>query len=365
MVSDAPKPGLPARATARVRPEAPIVMRPHITPEPPRLAPQAGEGRRELVVLLPVFNDWAALRKLLSGLDRALTSGPTEVDVLVVDDGSTQPFDPSSIAPDLRAIRRVEVLHLRRNLGHQRAIAIGLAFVEAERPGCRAVVLMDSDGEDAPEDVPRLLARYEHEGRHKIVFAERTKRSESLVFRLCYVLYRLAHRALTGHGVRVGNFSVIPRERLSCLVASSELWNHYAAAAFASRQPFATVPTTRASRLDGRSQMNFVNLVIHGLSAISVYSDAIGVRLLIATLGMIALDLAALAATLAIRLTTDLAIPGWATTAFGVLLVILLQATMFLFVFSFMILAGRNAAGFLPLRDYAYFVGSERVAYQR
>jgi glycosyltransferase involved in cell wall biosynthesis len=340
-------------------------MRPHITPRPPRSAPDQGADRRELVVLLPVFNDWAALRKLLGGLDRALASGAIEADVLVVDDGSTQPFDPSSIDPDLRAIRRVELLQLRRNLGHQRAIAIGLSFIEAERPECLAVVLMDSDGEDAPEDVPRLIARYEQEGRRKIVFAERTKRSESRLFRVFYVLYRVAHRALTGHGVRVGNFSVIPRERLSCLVATSELWNHYAAAAFQSRQLYTTVPTRRASRLDGRSKMNFVHLVIHGLSAISVYSDAIGVRLLIATMTMIALDLAALAMTLIVRLTTDLAIPGWATTAFGVLLIILLQATMFLFVFSFMILAGRNAASFLPLRDYAYFVGSERVAYHR
>jgi hypothetical protein len=224
---------------------------------------------------------------------------------------------------------------------------------------------MDSDGEDAPEDVPRLVARSEQEGRRKIVFAERTKRSESRSFRAFYVLYRTAHRVLTGHRVRVGNFSVIPRDRLAGLVASSELWNHYAAAAFTSRQPFATVPTRRARRLDGRSKMNFVNLVIHGLSAISVYSDAIGVRLLIATTALIGLDLAALALTLLVRLTTDLAIPGWATTAFGVLLIILLQSTMFLFVFSFMILAGRNAASFLPLRDYAYFVGSERVAYQR
>jgi glycosyltransferase involved in cell wall biosynthesis len=340
-------------------------MRPHITPVPPRDDLDGREARRDLVVLLPVFNDWAALSKLLGALDLALASGAIEAEVLVVDDGSTEPIDPAAFGPGFRAIRRVEVLGLRRNLGHQRAIAIGLAFVEAERPACRAVVLMDSDGEDAPEDVPRLIARHEQEGRGKIIFAERTKRSESRLFRAFYVLYRMAHRVLTGHWVRVGNFSVIPRDRLSCLVATSELWNHYAAAAFASRQPYATVPTRRATRLDGRSRMNFVSLVIHGLSAISVYSDAIGVRLLIATLAMIGMDLAALATTLAVRLTTDLAIPGWATTAFGVLLIILLQATMFLFVFSFMILAGRNAASFLPLRDYSYFVASERVAYQQ
>ena len=46
--------------------------------------------------------------------------------------------------------------------------------------------------------------------------------------------------------VRVGNFSAIPRRRLESLVAVSELWNHYAAAAFQSRQPYCTIPTQRA-----------------------------------------------------------------------------------------------------------------------
>ena len=319
----------------------------------------------EITILLPVFNDWAALRKLLAQVDPVLAEHQLSVHVLVVDDGSTQAPPPGPLIDQALAIDQVEVLHLRRNLGHQRAIAIGLAHLEAERPACQLVVVMDSDGEDDPHDIPRLIARTEQLDRYAMVFAERTKRSESLLFQVCYHLYRLCHRILTGRGVRVGNFSVIPRRRLSSLVATSELWNHYAAAAFTSRQPFETIPTSRARRLDGRSKMNFVGLVIHGLSAISVYSDTIGVRLLLATLVMMGLDLALLGATLGIRLTTNLAIPGWATTVFGVLLIILLQATLFLFVFSFMILAGRNAASFLPTRDYIYFIGSKREVYRR
>ena len=319
----------------------------------------------EVTILLPVYNDWAALDKLLLRLDGVLFDHNTSVHILVVDDGSAQAMLESQFAGSYRAIGLIEILGLRRNLGHQRAIAIGLAFLEAEREACQLVVVMDSDGEDDPLDVPRLIDRSNQTGRHSMVFAERTKRSESILFRGCYHLYRLVHRVLTGRSVRVGNFSAIPRKRLASLVATSELWNHYAAAAFTSRQPFETIPTSRARRLDGQSKMNFVGLVIHGLSAVSVYSDTIGVRLMIATLLMIGLDVLALVVTLIVRLTTNLAIPGWTTTVFGVLLIILLQATLFLFVFSFMILAGRNAASFLPRRDYGYFVGSLEEVYRR
>ena len=335
----------------------------------PRPVPPASVGDRhglaELTIMLPVYNDWAALGKLLAQVDEILARDQLRAHVLVVDDGSTQsaPGEPLVVLP--RAIDQVEILQLRRNLGHQRAIAIGLAHLEAERPESRLVVVMDSDGEDDPSDIPRLIERCDQTDRRAMIFAERTKRSESIVFQVFYFLYRLVHRILTGRGVRVGNYSVIPRRRLESLVATSELWNHYAAAAFTSRQPFETIPTQRAKRLAGRSKMNFVGLVIHGLSAISVYSDTIGVRLLIATVLMMAVDVALLLMTLAVRLTTGLAIPGWATTVFGVLLIILLQATLFLFVFSFMILAGRNAASFLPTRDYIHFVGSKSEVYRR
>ena len=322
-------------------------------------------GHAEVTILLPVYNDWVALGKLLVRVDAVLKAAQIAVRILIVDDGSTQTRPVACLEGPFEAFASVAVLRLRRNLGHQRAIAIGLSHLEAEFPACQLVVVMDSDGEDDPQDVPRLIARAVQTERQAIIFAERTKRSESLVFQICYHLYRLVHRVLTGRSVRVGNFSVIPRPRLESLVATSELWNHYAAAAFTSKQPFETIPTARAVRLDGRSKMNFVGLVIHGLSAVSVYSEIIGVRLLIATLLMIGLDVLALVVTLLVRLTTTLAIPGWATTVFGVLLIILLQATLFLFVFSFMILAGRNSAGFLPRRDYIHFVGSTAEVYRR
>jgi hypothetical protein len=313
-----------------------------------------------IVILLPVFNDWDALQMLLEELDGVLLSQGIEVDVLVVDDGSSIPGVPHHMG-DFGAIRQIRLLKLRRNLGHQRAIAVGLAYIEAKVP-CRAVVVMDSDGEDDPRDVPRLLQQCQAEKYQKIVFAERSKRSESWAFRFFYAIYQLLHRLLTGQRVRVGNFSVIPRPRLASLVGVAEIWNHYAAAVFKSRQPCCGIAACRAPRLAGRSRMSFVSLVIHGLSAISVHADVVGVRLLIASLTGILLAAAGLAAIVAIRLLTTLAIPGWATSAAGILAVVLLQLVLFSVVFCFMTLSNRQGTTVLPLRDYPYFVASvERI----
>jgi polyisoprenyl-phosphate glycosyltransferase len=321
-------------------------------------APPRKSSGSDTVIVVPIFDDWTSLDVLVTRLDAALAEQSLRADLLVVDDASVTPAPERTFAEKpLRALARIDVLRLRHNLGHQRAIAIGLAYVENV---CAhdVVVVMDGDGEDNPSDVPRLVARLHEEHGQKIVFAERTRRSESLTFRVCYFFYRAAHRFLTGRGVRVGNFSALPRPRLASLVAVSALWNHYAAAAYQSRQPSCTIPTQRAPRIHGTSRMNAVALVAHGLSAISVQSEIVGVRLVVMALVVAVLAVLGLLTTLGVRILTDLAIPGWATYTAGILTLILFQALLSATVFSFMILAGRQGTTFLPLRDYRYYVGS-------
>jgi glycosyltransferase involved in cell wall biosynthesis len=308
-----------------------------------------------LLVLIPIYNDWQAASLLLRRLDKVLAQCGLSPDVLLVDDGSTMRPSATISNHNFVAIERIEVLALRRNLGHQRAIAIGLAYVQDHiKPG--AVLVMDGDGEDAPEDVPRLVSRLSVERGQKVIFAERTKRSESLAFRVCYNLYRLSHLLLTGIPVRVGNFSIIPKLQLERLVVVSELWNHYAASVFKARLPRETIPTVRARRLSGQSHMNFVALVGHGLSALSVHAELIGVRLLVMTGIAIIFISVLLAAVFGVHLSTSLVIPGWAMTVVELLLAILVQAIAFTILFVFVILHGRSQPLFIPMRDYAFFV---------
>ncbi len=324
-------------------------------------SPRAGRSGQplSLVIVIPVFNDFVSAELLIRALDPILHAHALPSKVLLVDDGS--PGSPKPHCGSLQAIASVDVLRLRRNLGHQRAIAIGLAYVQANLAG-DAVLVMDGDGEDRPEDVPRLAQAFAESPVGTIIFAGRTKRSESITFGIFYWLYRVLHRLLTGFGVRVGNFSLVPFQCLSTLSVASEMWNHYAAAVFKTRLPYRSVPTERGTRLQGTPQMRFVDLVTHGLSAIAVFGDIVGVRLLAATLTAASAVFMLIFVVAGLRIFTGLAVPGWATFASGILVVMLSQALTASLIFVFLVLSGRAGTNFIPIRDYPLFVqGIDRV----
>lgn len=320
-----------------------------------------GESLHRLLILIPVYNDWASLQKLLPQVDEAMGkryAGLTHVEVLVVDDGSTEPpptFDPES-HPHLD---EVNLLRLTCNVGHQRAIALGLAWSHSELQ-YDAVVIMDGDGEDVPNDVLQLLqASNAHpEG---VIIAERAKRSEGFVFRLGYRAFRVIHRLTTGKAMRFGNFCLLRRAHVRALIAGSAVWNHFAAGIVYAKLPLVFVPTNRGLRLAGRSHMNYVALVVHGLSAIAVHLETVGVRLLLGAMGLFGLVVMAMFAVISIRLFTDRAIPGWASTLsvlFGLAALQLLFVSVFL---VFIILHNRTQRLFVPAVDFRVFIGDVRT----
>ena len=314
------------------------------------------------LVLMPVYNDWPLIPLLLARLDAALAGAGLVAEIVLADDGSTATPDRSLLrGARYQAITSATVLHIGRNVGHQRAIAIGLAHVHATRPD-RAVVIMDADGEDAAEDVPRLVAAHDA-GEGTIVFAGRSARSEGPMFRVFYELYRLAHRVLTGRRIWFGNFSIVPARLVPRLVLLSDLWNHYPSAIIKARIPFTSIPLPRAPRLGGRSHMGLTGLLLHGLSALSVHGDVIGVRALLATLVAIVLCFGGIVTVVIIRAMTDLAIPGWASAVVGLLVAILLQAVLLSLVFIFVTLNSRSYSAVIPRRDYADYVAGETRVY--
>ena len=308
-----------------------------------------------LLILLPVRDDWDGLAGLLPEIAEALRAAGRSARVLVVDDGSETRPAPAPLPGE--GLERIDVLRLRKNLGHQQAIAVGLAWCAQHEPE-RSVVVMDADGQDDPNDIPRLCAASEAAPGEPVCFAERTRRSETFRFRFFYLIYRLSHWLLTGRRIRFGNFSFVPARRVRQLAVSPELMAHYAAAVVKSRIPYLCVPTQRRGRSSGESSMNFVALVVHGFNALSVFGDEVVTRVLLAGGVVMAACVAGGAVAVGIRLFSDLAVPGWATTVLAFLVILFFQAVATCLVASFVILSIKHRAPAIPERDHGVFVES-------
>ena len=313
-----------------------------------------------IVVLTPILDDWVSAQEVLRRLDAAFADRPETVSVLFVDDGSSGGPSSDFGRGPYGKLREIDVLKLKKNLGHQRALAVGLCHVSDKVP-CDAVIVMDCDGEDDPHDAVRLAEHLSGLNRcdppaNPIVFAERTRRSESFVFRLGYLGYRFLHYVLTGRGIRFGNFSIVPRARLIALATEPMLWNHYAASVAGSRLPYTTIPTHRGPRIAGKSHLNFIGLVMHGLSALSCYNEIIGVRVLVFSLFLFILSLLGVMTTIALRLFTQLPLAGWTSLFAGILVILLLQVITLASNFTMQIISSRSMQPFLPLRDYVWYI---------
>lgn len=303
------------------------------------------------VILIPQYNDWEALNLLIARINEDLDPDTlADTSLLIVDDCSSidqpTPFTP------FRG-KGVKMIRLYRNLGHQRAIAIGLSYVSAE-VDCDKVIVMDADGEDAPKDI-NLLLKKSRELPGKLIFSRRTKRRESMLFKFFYQIYKLIFRLLTGKVINFGNFSVVPRAKLQNLVRVSEIWNNYPGGVIKSRLPYDDVPLERAARLAGESKMNFFSLVLHGLSTISVLIDIAAVRILVGSIVM-SLGVGAIIVIILFLKIIGNATPGWASTLSSTLMIVMLQALLISLLLVFMVLQYRTQQHFIPALHYRDFI---------
>jgi polyisoprenyl-phosphate glycosyltransferase len=309
---------------------------------------------KSIVVLTCLYDDWESAAELFRSVGEELEPRRWPVQLVLIDDGSLKPR-PDDFLKGITGFSLVEVVTLNRNVGSQRAIAVGLSHV-FETKSADAVVIMDSDGEDRPGDLIQLIEAFAGQKEPQVIFAARVKRSESWLFRVCYQFYRALHFFLTGYGIRFGNFSLVPRALLGRLVVDPNLWLHFAATVVASRIPYTTIPTRRGVRLHGKSKLNLPSLVIHGIAAISCYNELVGVRLIFCSLGLSVILTSLIAAVVLIRLATIWAIPGWATFAVGVLLILLVEAFLMVVAFSAIAISSRKAHFFFPIQQYKFLI---------
>jgi len=303
-------------------------------------------------IVTPCFNDWDSLRQLLCELKLLITPEST-FRVIVVDDGSTTAIS-NDLIEALTGFSGI-LLTLNTNLGHQRAIAIGLAYVEEHCAG-DFVAVVDSDGEDRPSNIP-ILTEVAIAHPECIIVARRTNRAESTKFRIFYLLYKLFFRLLTGQNLDFGNFQIIPFSQVKRLTHSGALWNHFPAAVMRSKTVLVKVPTSRSKRYFGASHMNFISLVNHGFNAVAVFLDIVFIRLLVFFGALVAI-VVTLISLIGLFAASDDYSKTWSPIVLlGLLSVALIQAIFTILATGFLLLSARSIIPLVPRKIYKDYIG--------
>lgn len=298
-----------------------------------------------VIILLPVYNDSASLGCMLKDISKELTPAKNNVQIVVVNDGSTEKMIENT---------SLKFIHLTRNLGHQKAITIGLCYIKDNYPDS-VIVVMDSDGEDRAKDIPKMLSENEKDP-STILFATRKRRTNGAFFKIFYVLYKMAFYLSTGKKVSFGNFSVLSYHSLCKLIYYSEIWNNFPGGVMKSGLAYKTIPTERGKRYAGRSKMNFTALLLHGFGAIAVFLEIIITRIAILSFVLMLISAISIISILLIRGVTTLAIPGWASTLGSSMFIILLISFILSLITIFIYLSTQSQRKFIPALHYKDYI---------
>ena len=270
------------------------------------------------IIITPVYEDVEASKLLFADLKEKFNN---DVYIVAVDDGSV--IHPLEISCLEKVNIPGVILKLKKNVGHQRAIAIGLSYVTEIIHPNQIVVIMDSDGEDLPASIFIMLNELEKKD-VDIVVAQRKSRIESFRFKTFYCIYRILFSILTGRNISFGNFMVIKADAVKRLAVIQELPIHIAATVLRSKLRKKICPIDRGKRIAGQSKMNFIGLVLHGLKGLMVFAEDVLVRVGIACTLIAIFTILGAIASISLKLL-GIASPGWFSISLGILFLILLH----------------------------------------
>jgi glycosyltransferase involved in cell wall biosynthesis len=228
----------------------------------------------KIILLIPIYNDRESLKKLIENINFEVKDSNSEVSVVVINDASSQQI--IDIYQNLENINSFEIINMKENRGHARCIASGLKYI-FEKKEFDYVIPMDGDGEDRPEEIKNFIHLAEQSSDQSIV-GERTKRSESMFFKLCYLSHKIITLSFTGHNIKFGNFTCLSRSTVEKMLKEKATWNSFSGSLKKTEKNLLSIPSIRGTRYFGPSKMSFFNLLKHSLSIISVFRKTVLIR---------------------------------------------------------------------------------------
>jgi len=229
---------------------------------------------KKIIILIPVFNDWESLNKLLNEINENIKSfSEINFECLIVNDAST--IQPSELKKPSNFLS-IELLNMKKNRGHARCNAFGIRYIFQNKEFDN-LIIMDGDGEDRPVEIKSLVVKIK-ENPNVSVVAKRVKRSEGLFFQSLYQLHKLITFIFTGQNINFGNYSILTKSDVEKLHSRASLWSSYSGSVKKNLKFLNEINSIRGLRYFGPSQMSLLKLIIHSFSIIAVFKYQVFLR---------------------------------------------------------------------------------------
>ena len=222
-------------------------------------------------ILIPVYNDWQSVMKLLENINSEISTIEGDFSVTIVNDASTE--NRLEFATDLKKLKSIQIINMKKNQGHARCNAVGLKYIN-EKKDFNYVIPMDGDGEDRPEELSLLIEKI-NEHPNTVVTANRVKRSEGFLFKLCYLAHKYLTLVFTGQTIKYGNYTCLPKSAVNTMVNEPATWSSFSGSLAKTVKDKKSISSERGTRYFGPSKMSFINLLKHSLSIIAVFKKTL------------------------------------------------------------------------------------------
>ena len=228
----------------------------------------------KIKILIPVYNDWQSTFKLIDEINGLSIDPKFQISIIIVNDASNH--DRPNNEKDYENFQSLKIINMKINQGHARCIATGLKYIY-QKEEFDYIIPMDGDGEDRPEEIKEFLNKID-ESNGRAIIGQRVKRSEGLIFKICYQIHKLITLTFTGKSIRFGNYTCLPKTIVEKMINEKATWNSFSGSLTKLEKDLLPIPSSRGPRYFGPSKMSFFNLLKHSLSIISVFRKTVLIR---------------------------------------------------------------------------------------
>ena len=228
----------------------------------------------KIYILIPIYNDWESVSKLIKEINFCIKDLEAEFSIIVINDASSNQQNIN--LENIDSFKNIKIINMKENRGHARCIATGLKYIH-EKQDYDYIIPMDGDGEDRPEEIIEFTNQIKN-FTNKPIVGKRVKRTEKLIFKICYELHKLITFTFTGKSIKFGNFTCLPKSTVEKMINEKATWNSFSGSLTKLEKDLIEIPSIRGERYFGPSKMSFFNLIKHSLSIISVFRRTVLIR---------------------------------------------------------------------------------------